>query len=111
MPGKNIKDSVVHNFISLQDKGPLAMGFPMFCFLIAEDEDASFFTEHLFHEQDNVKVLPVITEWEQIAVESELFSSRGDARRNSFKGFIKQGWHQITSGKGMHQKFIFLFKV
>jgi len=111
MPGKRIKDEINDSIVALQNKCPLSRGFPLFCFVISDNEDvAAFFSKELFHERDVVKVLSSKTDWEQIGVEIGMFDSRGDSRRNNFSGVIKQGWHQVTVGKGTNQKFVFLFK-
>jgi hypothetical protein len=111
MAGKKTKNRITCNLIDLQDEGDISDGFPLCCFILSDNKgEIEFSEENFFHKRDNVKILCANTDWEQIAVESKLFSSRGDAKRNNFNGKIKEGWHEVTSGKGVLQKFIFVFK-
>ena len=113
MAGKKIKNDVVASLISLQHQyNRLVKGFPLFCYIIGEiEDDINFFKDQYFHDSDIVNILPYNTDWEHIAVTSKLFDSRGDARKNNFNGHIPKGWHEVTSGKGIYQQFIFVLKL
>jgi hypothetical protein len=111
MAGKKIKSFVVENFIEIQDTSEFPTGFPIYCAVITDNNDeGKFWSEQLFHEKDNVIILPSNTDWQQLAVLSGMFTSRGDAKRNNFNGEIKEGYHEVTSGKGFGQKFVFVYK-
>ena len=113
MADKKIKNAVVCNLIDLQDDIGLVDGFPMLCAIISDDEEEiAFVKSHFFHEKD----MPVVfapdfaDDWCEMGFQAGFFSSKGQARKNNFSGKIPEGWHQVASGKGMNQRFLFLFK-
>ena len=100
---KSIKSKVVSGLVNLQDNIGLSKGFPISCFTVG-----GFDSLGLFHDSDTVEQL-ASADWEQLGVLSGAFASRNEARSRGFSGEISKGWHEVVTGKGMNQRFIFVW--